>query len=63
MDMKKYDIPQIKIIHFLTEIFVASSGEVSRPYINEIGSLESTLNSGQHQKRMNDFNAIIQTTE
>ena len=61
--MKKYDIPKIKIIHFLTEILVASSGEVSRPYIHEIDSLETALGSAQHQKRMNDFNAIIQPTK
>ena len=59
--MKKYDIPQIEIIHFLTEIFVSSSGVVHREYIHEIGTLESTLDSGQSQKRREDFNAIIQT--
>ena len=59
--MKKYDIPQIEIIHFLTEIFVSSSGVVQREYIHEIRTLESTLNSGQSQKRREDFNAIIQT--
>ena len=57
--MKRYDIPQIKIIHFLTEIFVTSSGEVSRPYINEIESLETALGSAQHEKRMEDFTDIL----
>ena len=59
--MKKYDIPQIEIIHFLTEIFVSSSGVVHREYIHEIRTLESTLNSGQSQKRMEDFKDIVQT--
>ena len=59
--MKKYDIPQIEIIHFLTEIFVSSSGVVHREYIHEIGTLESTLNSGQSQKRMEDFRDIVKT--
>ena len=55
--MKKYDIPQIEIMHFLTEIVVASSGEPQ--YINEVNALEATLNSAEHQKRMESFNDLL----
>ena len=55
--MNKYDIPQIEIMHFLTEIFVTSSGEPQ--YINEINVLEATLTSSEYQKRMESFSDLL----
>ena len=55
--MKKYDIPKIEIMPFLTRIVVSSSGEPQ--YINEINKLESTLTSAEHQKRMESFSDLL----
>ena len=57
--MKRYYIPQIEITHFLTEIVVASSGKPQRAYIAEVNSLEATLTSAEHQKRMESFADVL----
>ena len=62
--MKKYNIPQIEIIHFLSELVVTSSGEMlQRNYISEISSLETVLGSAEHQKRMQSFSAVLTFNE
>ena len=59
--MKRYDVPEIRVKHFISEMIVTSSTE-PKEYIEEVSALQSLLgDDSEHFKaRMASFNKLME---